>query len=408
MFTHQFFDLLLNLTDDWQVIDVRANYKINEVFIDIKHIGKKCFLPDDTEGFVIYDHAPSRMWRHLDTMQYKTYINCRLPRIKDSSGKIVTVSPPWSSKHDRHTYLFEHAVIDVLLATKNQTKTASLMRCGFNVINRIIHNSTKRGLERRDLSKQNIKHLSLDEKSFKKGHTYVSVLSDPDQKIILDVEMDRKKTSVKKLFDKVLTANQKNEIQTISVDMWKPYLTVSEKELPNADIVHDRFHLVKYLNDGIDKVRRREVKTNDELKNTRFVLLKNKANLTDKQHIIFDAIREANYEVSKAWQVRENFKDLFNLKSDYREAYIMFYNWAQNAVVRKIKEITKVVEMFKGHFRGVINSLIKKQNNGMAERLNGKIQEIKSIGRGYRTFENFRSAILFFNGGLNIYPLNSW
>lgn len=407
MFTHQFFDLLLHLTDDWQVIDVRANYKLKEVFIDIKYIGKGFIFPDENKVYSIYDHAPSREWRHLDTMQYKTYIKCSLPRIKDSNGKTTTITPPWSSKHDRHTFLFEHAIIDVLLATKNQTKTASLMRCSFNFVNRIIHNSTKRGLERRDLTIQDIKHLSLDEKSFKKGHTYVSVLSDPEQKIILDVEMDRKKASVKKLFDKTLTSKQKDEIETISVDMWKPYLTVSQKELPNADIIHDRFHLVKYLNDGIDKVRRREVKIHDELKNTRFVLLKNKANLTDKQHIVFDAIREANYEVSKAWQVRENFKDLFNLKSDYNGAYIMFYNWAQNAVVRKIKEITKVVEMFKGHFRGVINSLIKKQNNGMAERLNGKIQEIKSIGRGYRTFENFRSAILFFNGGLNLYPLNS-
>ena len=405
MFTHQFFDLLLNLTDDWQVKDVRADYKNNEVFIDIKHIGNKKFLSDKSEGTVIYDHAPRRTWRHLDTMQYKTYINCSLPRIKDTHGKVITITPPWASKHDRHTYLFEHAVIDVLLATKNQTKTANLMRCSFNVVNRIIHNGTKRGLERRDLPKQDIKHLSLDEKSFKKGHTYVSVLSDPEKKIILDIELNRKKTSVKRLFDKTLTQAQKDSIETISVDMWKPYLIKSQEELPNVDIVHDRFHLIKYLNDGIDKVRRREVKEHDDLKKTRFVLLKNKANLTDKQHIIFEAIKEANYEVSKAWQVRENFRDLFQLKSEYFDGFIMFFNWAQDAMNKNIKEINKVVEMFKGHFKGVINSLTKKQNNGMAERLNGKIQEIKTIGRGYRTFENFRSAILFFNGGLSLYPL---
>jgi transposase len=56
--------------------------------------------------------------------------------------------------------------------------------------------------------------------------------------------------------------------------------------------------------------------------------------------------------------------------------------------------------------RGVINALIFNFNNAMAERLNGKIQEIKTVGRGYRTFKNFRSAILFFHGGLSLYPLN--
>ena len=56
------------------------------------------------------------------------------------------------------------------------------------------------------------------------------------------------------------------------------------------------------------------------------------------------------------------------------------------------------------HSRGVINALISNLNNAMAERLNGKIQEIKLSGRGYRKFQNFRSAILFFHGGLDLYP----
>ena len=60
--------------------------------------------------------------------------------------------------------------------------------------------------------------------------------------------------------------------------------------------------------------------------------------------------------------------------------------------------------MFNNHIRGVINALTTSFSNAMAERLNGKIQEIKTAGRGYRTFQNFRNAILFFHGGLNLYP----
>jgi len=82
----------------------------------------------------------------------------------------------------------------------------------------------------------------------------------------------------------------------------------------------------------------------------------------------------------------------------------LFIKWVRDSYLKHIKEITKVVKMFKNHIPGIINALITKFSNAMAERLNGKIQEIKTVGRGYRTFKNFRSAILFFYGGLNLYP----
>ncbi len=79
-----------------------------------------------------------------DAIQNKTYISCKLPGIKNNHGKVVTIIPPWASKHERHTHLFERAVIDLLLSTKNQTKTSALMRCGFNVVNRIARTTTER------------------------------------------------------------------------------------------------------------------------------------------------------------------------------------------------------------------------------------------------------------------------
>jgi transposase len=406
MFTNQFFEILLNLDDNWQVSDVSANHKKEDVIIKIKYIGKQAECPKTMEQLSIYDHSPERVWRHLDTMQFKTYISCSLPRVKNSKGKVITTIPPWASKHERHTYLFERATIDLIKATKNQTKTSEIMRCSFNVVNRIMHISTERGMERRGLSELEFEHLSIDEKSFKKGHKYISVLSHPRSGCVIDVEEDRTKEAVRKLLDKSLTKEQQLKVETISMDMWKAYMTACKEKLPNAERVHDRFHLVKYLNDAIDKVRRREVKTNEELIDSRWALLKNEINLTEKQHIKFEAIKNANYEVSKAWQVKENFKDLFNKEDNKESAFKLFMRWIKSAKDFNIKEITKVAEMFKKHFWGVINALITTFNNAMAERLNGKIQEIKTVGRGYRTFTNFRSAILFFHGGLNLYPLN--
>lgn len=407
MFTSQFFDLLLALEDEWQVEDVSANYKTEEVTIEIKYVGQRAECPESSEMCSIYDHASERRWRHLDTLQFKTYISCRLPRVRNKEGKVITVTPPWASKHERHTYLFEHAVIDLLLATKNQSRTAELLRCGFGIVNRIIHVSSARGLSRRNIGEAVLEHLSIDEKSFKKGHRYISVLSDPTSGCVIDVEEGRTKEAVRNLLDNSLTEQQQESVRTISMDMWKAYISVTKEKLPNAEVTHDRFHLVKYLNEAIDKVRRREVKTNDELKHSRYALLKNECNLTEKQRIKFEAIRKANYQVSKAWEVRENFKALFNKETDRHKGFIIFCRWTQDAVNRQIKEVTKVTDMFNNHLSGVVNALISNFTNAMAERLNGKIQELKLSARGYRTFKNFRSAILFFHGGLSLYPLNS-
>jgi len=404
--TEDFFNLVIDFGDDWRIINVETDHQKLQVYLDIEYIGKEYKDPDTLEIVKLYDHSEIRIWRHLDILQYQSYVRCRIPRVLCKNGKVKQIAMSWAGKYDRHTYRFENRVIDLLKATKNQTKTAEFINCSFRLVNKIIHRSTKRGMERRNLSDLSFKHLSIDEKSFKKGHKYVSVLSHPRSGCIIDIEEGRTKESVKMLIDKTLTIEQQSGVTTISMDMWQAYLSVAKEKLPNADIVHDRFHLVQYLNKAIDSVRRREVKSNHELKNSRYALLKNQINLTEKQRIKFEAIAKANYEVSKAWEVKENFKDMFNQETEKVNGFELFYKWVSNSINKKIKEVNKVVTMFENHLSGVINALITNFNNSMAERLNGKIQEVKLVGRGYRTFKKFRSAILFFHGGLDLYPLN--
>jgi transposase len=168
-----------------------------------------------------------------------------------------------------------------------------------------------------------------------------------------------------------------------------------------GQIGRDSTFVPELFSKAINQVRRREVKHHEELKNTRFALLKNPENFTEKHGIKYEAIADANYEVSKAWQVRENFKDLFSCGKLI--AWTLNNKWTADSKRKNKKEIDKVVETFNNHISGVVNALIMNLSNAMAEQLNGKIQELKTVGKGYRTFANFRSAILFFYGGLDLY-----
>lgn len=310
-----------------------------------------------------------------------------------------------ADKHDRHTFSFEIRVIDLLGATKNQSKTAQYLNCSFRLVNRIMHRCTQRGMERRNYSHVPFEHISIDEKSFHKGHHYVTVISHPKSGVVLDVGEHRDTESTERLLGNTFTQGQLQSINTISMDMRKPYMQAIDLMAPNAEVVHDKFHLVKYLNDAIDKVRRREVQKNDVLRNSRYVLLKNEQNLTDLQRVKYQMIKDSNFEVTHAMNIRENFKSLFDYCHHEGAAIEILKDWAQDSFLKCIKEINKVITTFLNHARGVVNALISGLNNAMAERLNGKIQEIKLAARGYRKFQNFRSAILFFHGGLDLYPL---
>lgn len=282
--------------------------------------------------------------------------------------------------------------------TKSQGKTAKLLRLSFDQVHRVMHRFVERGLKNRDVNTR-YHYLSIDEKAIHRGHSYVSVLSDEASGIVIDVVEGRTKESTDKLC-LTLTEEQRQDVKTICTDMWDAFIYGAKKYFPNALHCHDNFHLVGYLNKAVDKVRRREVKQHEELKHTKYVFLKDKANLTDKQHIKFDSIKDVNYEVSRAWQVKENFRDI-QFKQKKEEAICIYMNWKNHALQVGIKEITEVVEMFERHRNGIINAIETGANNARAERINGAIQELKTIARGYRTTVNFRIAILFFLGGLD-------
>ena len=405
-FTKDFFNLVLDFGDDWVITEVNSDHKKLHVYLEIEYKSDYYEDPETLEPAKFYDYSEIREWRHLDILHYKSFVRCRIPRVLCKNGKVKLISLGWAGKHDRHTNHFEIRVIDLLNATRNQTKTAEFLNCSFRLVNRIMHRCTERGMERRSISKVCFEHISIDEKSFKKGHKYVTVVSHPISGVVLDIGEDRDGKSVDGLLTKTFTKVLRESINTVSMDMWQAFINSVEATLPNAEIVHDKFHLIAYLNKSMDQVRRREVKDNEELINSRYALLKNEVNMTEKQREKYELIKTSNFEVSKVWHIRENFKSLFEYYNEETEAKELLANWAKDSFMNNISEVNKVILMFLNHSRGVINALISNLNNAMAERLNGKIQEVKLVGRGYRTFKNFRSAILFFHGGLDLYPLN--
>jgi transposase len=401
-----FYKQVLGVIAPWEVVNVDTNIEQDRVDIYIEWPqGRLGICPKCNKETKIHDRREERLWRHLDTCQLKTFIHCLIPRVKCSAHKVKTMEIPWASDMSHFTKLFEKLAIDFLLASRNRTKVANLLRISWDEMNHIMNKAVKRGLEKRD--SELIEMIGMDEKSFLKGHKYVTVMSDIVNKRIIDVSEGRKTESVDKLWQN-LSEPQRENVKAVSMDFWRAFISGAQKFVPNADIVHDKFHIASYLGKAVDTVRRIEHKRlsidgDKTLLNTKYIFLKKKENLTEKQKDIFKKLNIAGLEVGKAWQLKELFRNFWDYKYK-KSANDFFERWFNSAIETNLEPVIKVAKMLKDHFENIITYLKHRITNAFAEGINSQIQLIKSTARGFRNFNNYRTSILFYCGKLELYP----
>jgi len=397
---------ILGLEKPWIVTDIKLDLSNEEITVLIKYGSTAGCCPVCHKECSVYDSRNTRTWRHLDTCQMKTYLTGELPRVSCKEHGVQTIDVPWAEHHSRFTMLFEQFSIRLLQATQNQTKAASILRINFHQVHLIMEKAVHRGLSRR--KKMDIEYIGIDEKSMKKGHTYLTVVSDLKKGTIIDITQDRTSEATNALLTNLKNTHNFLPLKAVSMDMWKPFMNEVAAVFPYADIVHDKFHIIKYLNDGVDKTRIAENKIlgngdDNSLKKSKYLFLKNEENMTDKQTIRFQAIKELTLKTCQAWRIKESFKGFFKC-TFINEAKSYFSQWFNDVKESCLPHMIKVAMILRNHPAGLLNYIKHKISNGMAENLNGQIQRIKTVGRGFYAFKNYRNAILFYLGKLEMLP----
>jgi transposase len=308
----------------------------------------------------------------------------------------------WAGERVSFTYLFETKVIETLTMSKNQTKTALYLETTFDIVHGIMQRAVERGLKSRKLD--DIHAIGLDEKSFKSGQNYITILSDPIKKRVIDIIEGRKLEDAEELLSWTLSPTQLEKIEIATMDMWQPFMKAVEEIIPQAEIVHDKFHTSKYLNKAVDDVRKQEVENEELLKNTKYIFLKNKADWTDLQTLKFEEINKINLITSQAWHLKENFKGIY--EQGKKELCLKYFEqWYIDTIKSGIKKMIKVADTMLNHLEGIVNSAVWYITNSVAENLNSQIQVVKSVGRGFANVNGYRNSILFFQGKLMLFPL---
>lgn len=403
---HTHYAKLLCLETPWEVSSVNLSLEKQKVVVQVLFPrGQKVPCPVCENKCCIADHGTERTTRHLDTMQFETLLSARVPRSDCPDCGVKTISVPWAEPHSRFTLLFEAFVVQVLKVSSSIEKAKSFLKLDWKSVQRIMDRAVERGLKHRKTDK--LKYVGLDEKSFKKGHDYISLLYDLDEPRVLDVKKDRTQKSAEQLIEAIPGAERKN-IQAVTMDMWKAFKNAVLEKLPQAEIVHDRFHISKHLNESVDKVRRKEhacliKEGNTTLKNSRQLCLFNEENLDEKKCQQFKHLKTQTLKTSRAWGIKELFRDFwtYDSKTWATKFFKKWYCWASHS---QLKPIIRTAKMIKKHLENILTYFKHKITNAVAEGFNSKIQAIKSAARGFKKFENYRTRILFFCGKLNLMP----
>ncbi|UWX58421.1 ISL3 family transposase [Chlorobaculum sp. MV4-Y] len=211
---------------------------------------------------------------------------------------LKTVQAPWAVRHCRFTLQFERFAIELLLHCANIKAAASMLRLNWHAVNHIMQRAVERGLSRRQAD--GIAYLGIDEKSFKAGQHYVTTLNDLDQGRVLEVVEHRTTEATKALLE-TLSQQQREQAKAVSVDLWQPFANAVNQLLPNADLVHDRFHISQSLNDAVDAVRRKESgelrKTGDKrLVGSKYVWLRNPEKLHTRQQLELNTLMNGEFK----------------------------------------------------------------------------------------------------------------
>jgi transposase len=396
---------LLGLDDSWRVDAVDLRLDERRVEILLSHVGTGVSCPECDQSCGLADHAEERRWRHLDTMQFTTELVARLPRCRCPDHGVKTIVPPWAGKHSRFTLFFEAFAIEVLQACRTVKAAASLLGLSWDAAQTIMDRAVERGLERREATP--IRHVGIDEKSFGKGHDYVTVLTDIDGSRVLDVAPERTQAAAEAVLQ-TLTVQQRQEVQAVAADMLPAYAKAAASQTPNAELVHDKFHVAKHLGEAVDQVRRAENKAlqaedDDRLKGTRQLWLFNKANLSPAQRRRFAAIRRNGLKTARAWAIKEEFRWFWRYvyPMSAEEFFTRWYAWAVRC---RLRPVIKVAKMLKRHLSSLLSYFRHRITNATSEGFNSVIQALRYAARGFRSFQNYRTRILFFCGRLNLRP----
>ena len=310
---------ILGLADPWIVADVELDVNAKSVVVRLtRKEGASLACPECGTSCPGYDTQPRR-WRHLDTCQFQTFLHARIPRVDCPTHGVRQVRTPWAEARSRFTLLMERLIIDLIAQCSTVTGACRIARITWDEGWGVMTRAVARGRARKVA--QPTPYIGVDEKAFRKGHRYHTIVCDLERSTVEFVAENRTTTSVAAYYAQ-LTEVQRTAVDAVAMDMWEPYIGATRAGLPDGDtkIVFDRFHIMRDMTKAVDTVRKQEHRAflrdgeNSPLTGTKYVWLFSEEHRPERHAATFATLQALNLKVGRAWAIKEALRTLWTYR----------------------------------------------------------------------------------------------
>lgn len=342
----------------------------------------------------VHSVRKEREWRDLSMRKLPLLLCYRPRRVKCPRCGVRVEDFPWAEPWARVTTALANAVA-VLARELSWQGTAREYGLNWKSVATIVKRAVRYGLRHRKRPPLHL--LGIDEVSRRKGQVYLTVIYDLERRVLLWVGEDRSEDTVRKFFHEAMGQRRCRTLRVVCMDMWAPYRNVVREQAPSAQILFDRFHIVKHLNEAVDEVRRglwRRLSAQERttFKGTRWLLLKNPWNLNDTQRERLSTLVRWNSPLVRAWYLKEAFQ-LFWTYQQPKRAQEHLAKWMRSAMRSKLEPFNKFVCLLRSHLDGILAWTRSRVSNGAVEGMNNKIKSISHRSFGFRSPKTFIAAI---------------
>ena len=386
------FSQSIGVVEPWYIRSIETQGAEVHVYVDIRD-GNLLPCPEcgDICGRAGFEKT-ERVWRHGDVMFYPCYVHCRRPRIKCGKHKTKVVDAPWARKSSRFTLLFEGYAM-LILADMPILKASKLLRCNEKSLVRILRYWVNKAVDEDDLS--GVTALSVDETSFKRGQSYVTVIVDANARRVIDVEQGRNDQTVIDFSYKLMEKGGDCEkIKFATLDMSKAYMNGMQECFPYAKLTIDKFHVKKLMLEALDEVRKAEQREHrsKELHNSKKLLMIPETRQSEEQRLRVLELSKQYPKTGRAFRMVQALDTVYASShiEEAREKFDSLYGWLRKSRLEPMKKTALTLMKYSEE---ILNIFKSKLTNAICEGINSMIQAAKRKARGYHTFEGFSSMI---------------
>ncbi len=405
MNSEQIFGLALGLVTPWQVegVELRQDDSgVKELHLTIGFAPGSRFMDRHGQACPVHDRV-ERSWQHMSFFEHVCYLHCRVPRITTSDGRVETVQVPWARENSRFTLLFEAFTMALIEREMPVSRVSGMLKVNAHRIWGVFKHWIDDARSRDNPAA--ITRLGVDETSSRKGHQYITIGVDMDAGRLIHAVPGKGQETLQAIGCYLASHEVKpQQIAEISMDMSPAFIAGAAKTFPKAKITFDRFHVVKLLNEAMDKLRQLEQKECKLLKGHKYIFLRNWENLSDKRRLTLGRLTDMYPTIGDGYRLKVLFNEIWQLPSrESAEAHLK--DWMQEVEKAAIQPFMQFAKTVKAHWSGIVRFFDSRLTNGILEGMNHKIQLAKRRARGYRNIQNFINMAYFLCGKLDFsYP----